>query len=180
MIRVAVVDDHPHVAIALRAMLDKSPDIQLVAESRRGGDVPSLVRQSRPDVLLLDLKWFGDESAGIDAIRRLASEVPETRVVAITVYPHLIELAKSAGALAALNKEVPKQQLIEEIRSVHAASNLPAALVPRRGLSRLRAERATVYRVRDEALPRAVLRSGERGRLRGTRPGYDIVPARPL
>ena len=38
MIRVAVVDDHPHVAIALRTLLDESPDIQLVAESRRGGD----------------------------------------------------------------------------------------------------------------------------------------------
>ena len=55
MIRVAVVDDHPHVAVALRALLDEAPDIQLVAESRRGGDVAALVRRTRPDVLLLDL-----------------------------------------------------------------------------------------------------------------------------
>ena len=52
MIRIAVVDDHPHVAIALRALLDKTPDIRLAAESRRGGDVAALVRQAHPDVLL--------------------------------------------------------------------------------------------------------------------------------
>ncbi len=55
MIRLAGVDDHPHVAIAMRALLDKTPDIRLVAESRRGGDVMTLARQARPDVLLLDL-----------------------------------------------------------------------------------------------------------------------------
>ena len=43
MIRVAVVDDHPHVAIALRALLDKTPDIRLVAEARQGSEVFALV-----------------------------------------------------------------------------------------------------------------------------------------
>ena len=55
MIRVAVVDDHPHVAIALRALLDKTADIRLVAGSRHGNEVAALVRQARPDVLLLDV-----------------------------------------------------------------------------------------------------------------------------
>ena len=44
MIRVAVVDDHPHVAIALRTLLDEVSDIQLVGESRRGSELFSLVR----------------------------------------------------------------------------------------------------------------------------------------
>jgi DNA-binding NarL/FixJ family response regulator len=69
--------------------------------------------------------WFDDERAGIEAIHRLTGEVPETKVVAITIYPHLIEKAREAGALAALTKEVPKRQLIEEIRSVHALSPSP-------------------------------------------------------
>ena len=54
MVRVAIVDDHPHVAIALCALLDKTSDIRLVAEAHRGGEVVNLVRQARPDVLLLD------------------------------------------------------------------------------------------------------------------------------
>jgi DNA-binding NarL/FixJ family response regulator len=55
MIRVAVVDDHPHIAIALHTLLDEVPDIQLVAESRRGSELANFVRKARPDVLLLDL-----------------------------------------------------------------------------------------------------------------------------
>ena len=49
MIRVVVVDDHPHVAIALRALLNQVPDIGLVAEARQGGDVAALVRRTLPN-----------------------------------------------------------------------------------------------------------------------------------
>ncbi len=55
MITVAVVDDHPHVAIALRALLDKTTDIRLVAEARQGSELMALVKNMRPHVLLLDL-----------------------------------------------------------------------------------------------------------------------------
>jgi DNA-binding NarL/FixJ family response regulator len=55
MIRVVVVDDHPHVAIALDTLLDRVPDIQLVGETNRGSKLISFVRKTRPDVLLLDL-----------------------------------------------------------------------------------------------------------------------------
>ena len=70
MIRVAVVDDHPHVAIALRTLLDETPDIQLVAESRHGMDVSALIRQTRPDVLLLDV-FIEPEFDALSAVRDL-------------------------------------------------------------------------------------------------------------
>jgi len=124
-IRVVIADDTDIAREGMRRILAAEADIEIVGEGATVHEAIQKVHELHPDVLLLDLKWFGDESAGIDAIRRLASEVPETRVVAITVYPHLIELAKSAGALAALNKEVPKRQLIEEIRSVYALPPAP-------------------------------------------------------
>jgi DNA-binding NarL/FixJ family response regulator len=124
-IRVIIADDTDIVREGMRRILAAQADIEIVGEGATVHEAIQKVHELHPDVLLLDLKWFGDESAGIDAIRRLTSEVPETRVVAITVYPHLIELARSAGALAALNKGVPKQQLIEEIRSVHALPPAP-------------------------------------------------------
>lgn len=85
MIRVAVVDDHPHVAIALRALLDKTPDIQLVAESRRGGDVAALVRQARPDVLLLDL-FVEPEFDALSAVRRLRADFPGLKICLLSAY----------------------------------------------------------------------------------------------
>ena len=85
MIRVAVVDDHPHVAIALRALLDKTPDIQLVAESRRGSDVAALVRRTRPDVLLLDL-FIEPEFDALSAVRRLRVDFPDLKICLLSAY----------------------------------------------------------------------------------------------
>jgi two-component system response regulator DesR len=85
MIRVAVVDDHPHVAIALRALLDGTPDIQLVAESRRGSDVAALVRRTRPDVLLLDL-FIEPEFDALSAVRDLRADFPDLKVCLLSAY----------------------------------------------------------------------------------------------
>ena len=85
MIRVAVVDDHPHVAIALRALLEKTPDIQLVAESQRGGDVSGLVRRTRPDVLLLDM-FIEPEFDALSAVRHLRADFPDLKVCLLSAY----------------------------------------------------------------------------------------------
>jgi two-component system response regulator DesR len=85
VIRVAVVDDHPHVAIALRALLDETPDIQLVAESRRGSDVAALVRRTRPDVLLLDL-FIEPEFDALSAVRRLRADFPDLKICLLSAY----------------------------------------------------------------------------------------------
>ena len=79
MIRVAVVDDHPHVAIALRALLDETPDIRLVAEARRGAEVYALLQEARPQVLLLDL-LIEPEFDALSAMRDLRANFPEVRV----------------------------------------------------------------------------------------------------
>jgi two-component system response regulator DesR len=85
VIRVAVVDDHPHVAIALRALLDETPDIQLVAESRRGSDVAALVRRTRPDVLLLDL-FVEPEFDALSTVRRLRADFPDLKICLLSAY----------------------------------------------------------------------------------------------
>jgi two-component system response regulator DesR len=85
VIRVAVVDDHPHVAIALRALLDETTDIRLVAESRRGSDVVALVRRARPDVLLLDLFIEPDFDA-LAVARRLRADFPDLKICLLSAY----------------------------------------------------------------------------------------------
>ena len=98
MIRVAVVDDHPHVAIALRALLDELPDMELVAESRRGGDVNSIVRQSRPDVLLLDL-FIEPEFDALTAVSQLRSDFPHLKICLLSAFlePSLVRDLLHAG-----------------------------------------------------------------------------------
>jgi two-component system response regulator DesR len=98
MIRVAVVDDHPHVAIALRTLLDKSPDITMVAESRRGSEVMALARQARPDVLLLDL-FIEPEFDALATVRRLRADFPNLKICLLSAYrePSLVRDLLKAG-----------------------------------------------------------------------------------
>ena len=98
MIRVAVVDDHPHVAIALRTLLEKVPDIQLVAEARRGGELASLVRKTNPDVLLLDL-LIEPEFDALSAVRHLHKEYPNLKICLLSAYlkPTLVHKFLQAG-----------------------------------------------------------------------------------
>jgi DNA-binding NarL/FixJ family response regulator len=98
MIRVAVVDDHPHVAIALKTLLDETPDIQLVAESRHGMEVSALVRQTRPDVLLLDV-FIEPEFDALSAVRGLRSDFPNLKICLLSAYidPAMVHDLLQAG-----------------------------------------------------------------------------------
>lgn len=98
MIRVAVVDDHPHVAIALHTLLDDVPDIELVAESRRGSELASLVRQTRPDVLLLDL-LIEPEFDALSTVRSLHADFPNLRICLFSAFlrPSLVQRLLRSG-----------------------------------------------------------------------------------
>ena len=98
MIRVAVVDDHPHVAIALRTLLDETPDIQLVAESRHGSEVSALIRKTHPDVLLLDV-FIEAEFDALSTVRDLRVNFPHLKVCLLSAYiePSLVRDLLQAG-----------------------------------------------------------------------------------
>lgn len=106
MIRVAVVDDHPHVAIALRTLLDEVADIQIVAESRRGSEVASLVRQARPDVLLLDL-LIEPEFDALSAVRSLRKDFPNLKICLLSAFlePPLVHDLLQAGVYGYILKD---------------------------------------------------------------------------
>lgn len=106
MIRVAVVDDHPHVAIALRALLDETPDMQLVAESRRGVDVPALVRKTRPHAPLLDL-FIEPEFDALSTVRQLRVDFPELRICLLSAFlePLLVRDLLQAGVYGYILKD---------------------------------------------------------------------------
>jgi len=106
VIRIAVVDDHPHVAIALRALLDKTPDIRLVAESRRGGDVLALARHAGVDVLLLDL-FVEPEFDALTVVRRLHTDFPRLKVCLLSAHlePSLVRDLLQAGACGYILKD---------------------------------------------------------------------------
>lgn len=129
-IQVLIADDTDIAREGMRRILTMEEDIEVIGEGASISETMQKVHELHPDILLLDLWWFTDEKAGVEAIRRLTSEVPETKIIAITVYPHLVEMAKAAGAATAIPKEISKQQLVNEIRGVHRLPPPPASPTP--------------------------------------------------
>lgn len=116
MIQVAVVDDHPHVAIALQALLDKTPNIRLVARARRGGEVMALVRQERPHVLLLDL-LIEPEFDALSAVRELLSSFPDLKICLLSAHiePSYVRDLLEAGVRGYILKDDDYVSRIETI-----------------------------------------------------------------
>ena len=116
MIRVAVVDDHPHVAIALRALLEKTTDIRLVAEAGRGSEVLALVQHARPHVLLLDL-LIEPQFDALSAVRDLRASFPDLRICLLSAHlePTYVRDLLEAGVCGYILKDDDYVTRIESI-----------------------------------------------------------------
>ena len=123
-IRVLVADDHAVVRQGLRTFLELQEDIEVVADVADGRQALVAVAEHDPDVVLMDLVL--PEVDGVEAIRRIASERPDIRVIALTSFLDDDKLfpAVRAGAAGYLLKDVEPAELVKAIRTVHAGEGL--------------------------------------------------------
>jgi len=126
-IRVLIADDQVVMREGLKKILEPPDDIVVIGEATVAQEVLGKVQDLQPDVVLLDLLWFNDESAGVAVLGQLKQTVPQAKVVAITAYDDLVEKARRAGAEAALPKGFSVEELISVIRSVYRSPKFPAA-----------------------------------------------------
>jgi len=120
---VLVVDDHPVVRAGLRAMIDAQPDMETVAEAASGEDAIDLFRRHQPAVTLMDLRMPG--MGGVEAIKAIHRSLPSACILVLTTYDgdEDIHRALQAGARAYLLKDMPREELIDTIRAVHAGAH---------------------------------------------------------
>ena len=85
-IRVAIVEDHPLMVKAIVDVLSNQPDITVVGTSNHGFELPKLVRETSPDVVILDLGMTGENFEPISAVQSLLHEHPEVRILILTGY----------------------------------------------------------------------------------------------
>ncbi len=117
-IRVLIADDDPMILAGLQLNLDQYRDIELVGQVDNAGNTLTAIHENKANVLIMDLKWFGDEHAGIDQIQRIRAENSAVKIIAITAYQHLLEDAKAAGAHVARRKGFRAEELVQDIRAV--------------------------------------------------------------
>jgi DNA-binding NarL/FixJ family response regulator len=126
-IRIMVVDDHPVVREGFAGMIATEPDMSVVAEARNAEEAQRLFREHHPDVTLMDLRMPGMN--GIDAIRAIRREYPQSRFIVLTTYDgdEDIYRALEAGAQAYLLKDMLCDEILAAIRAVHAGQRrIPA------------------------------------------------------
>ncbi|MET9344123.1 response regulator transcription factor [Nonomuraea sp. NPDC003804] len=128
-IRVVVADDQELVRGGFSMILDAQPDIEVVAEAGDGVEAVALVREHRPDVLLLDIRM--PRMDGIEAARLVGKE---TRVIMLTTFDldDYVYDALRAGASGFLLKDVRRDDLVSAVRVVAAGESLLAPTVTSR------------------------------------------------
>jgi two-component system response regulator NreC len=119
-IRVLIVDDHAVLRAGLRMLLEAQPDVVVVGEGADGVVAPTLAREHRPDVVLLDLSMPGPSSG--EVIRQVLRQSPTSRVLVLTMHddPAYLAAALQAGAAGYVVKKVADTELLSAIRAVHA------------------------------------------------------------
>ena len=138
MIRVVIVDDHPVVRDGLQTLLSAQPDIEVMATAANGVEGCEQVFNWKPDVVLMDLLM--PEMDGVQAIRRIKTEAPETHILVLTTYDddEMIFEGLKAGAEGYLLKDVPIRQLGEAVRTVARGESLLEPVVAAKLLSQFR------------------------------------------
>jgi DNA-binding NarL/FixJ family response regulator len=137
VISVVIADDQALVRAGFRSIVDSAPDLTVVAEAADGKEAIDLVRQHRPDVVLMDIRM--PDLDGIEATR-LVGDDPElagTRVIILTTFQldEYVFDSLRAGASGFLLKDTEPADLLEAIRVVHRGDALLSPSVTRRLVS---------------------------------------------
>ncbi len=116
-IRVVLADDHVPMRRSLRLLLDAEEGLEVVAEADDHASAASHVHSHRPQVLVLDMGLRN--GSGIEAIRTLSEQVPQTKIVVLTMEenPVFAQRALTAGASGDVAKDLADAELPDAIRA---------------------------------------------------------------
>ncbi|MGW5121244.1 response regulator [Streptomyces noursei] len=134
-VRVVLADDQPLVRNGLRVLMADAPDIDVVGEAGTGAEAVQLVRDTEPDVAVMDIRMPGMD--GIEATGLITAASEATRVLILTTFDddEYIYGALRAGASGFLVKDMALDDILGAIHVVAAGDALIAPSVTRRLIS---------------------------------------------
>jgi DNA-binding NarL/FixJ family response regulator len=132
VIRVATVDDQELIRDALRTILEREPDLTVVAEAADGDTAISAVREHRPDVVLMDIRMPGRD--GIEATRVLLAESDPPQVLMLTTFDldEYVHACLRIGASGFLLKDTRPAGIVAAVRAAYAGDATLSPAVTRR------------------------------------------------
>lgn len=119
-LRILLADDHLMIRLGLASLIEKQPDMQVVAEASSGAEAVQQCERHQPDVVLMDIRMA--EMDGIEATAAIVRQHPGIKVVMLTTYEGDEDVfqALKAGAKAYFPKSTTGTELLNAIRAVHA------------------------------------------------------------
>lgn len=117
-VRLVLVDDDPLVRAGLRLILGGDPGIEIVGEAADGRGAVSVVRERRPDVVLMDIRM--PRLDGLAATEQALAIQPGLHVIVLTTFDadEMVLRALRAGASGFLLKDTPPEQIVAAVRAV--------------------------------------------------------------
>jgi two-component system response regulator NreC len=119
-IRILLADDHAIIRQGLCSLLEKEPDMEVVGEAEDGRKALRLVQELLPDIIVMDISM--PNLNGIDATRRIISQFPQVRVIALSIHSNKRFVADmlKAGTSGYILKECLFDEFVQAIRAVYS------------------------------------------------------------
>ncbi|MBI4596029.1 MAG: response regulator transcription factor [Candidatus Tectomicrobia bacterium] len=122
-IRLLLVDDHPIILEGIRACLAEHEDIEIIGEALNGEEAIQKATELSPDVVLMDISLPGMN--GIEVTQFLQREVPQTKILAFTMYNSKQYVLSSirSGARGYVLKDTSPSELVLAIKSIYVGGS---------------------------------------------------------
>jgi len=122
LIKVLLADDHSIVRAGLRRIVEESGDMEVIAEAADGRETIRLVRETSPDVAVIDISMPGLD--GLEVVSQLHGQCPDLPILILTMHEEgqYVVRAIQAGAMGYMTKQSAPEQLLKAIRKIFEGS----------------------------------------------------------
>jgi DNA-binding NarL/FixJ family response regulator len=130
-IRILLADDHTVMRSGLRLLLERQPNLQVVAEAADGRQAVEMAAIEKPDVVVMDIAM--PHLNGVEAARQIVNRAPQIAVVILSMHSDESYVIRSlkAGARAYLLKDSAESDLIDAIHAITEGKSFFSPLVRR-------------------------------------------------
>ncbi len=151
-IRILLADDHIVVREGTRRILEREPDLIVVAEAGDGQEAIALADQYRPDVAVVDVSM--PVMSGIEATRGIKERAPLTAVLVFTAYDYdeYVFAILEAGAAGYLLKDSRGSELVKAVRRVYAGESVLQPVIAKKVLDRVAHGMGSAHQADSETL----------------------------